>query len=179
METKRDKKRVIYKQMCSPWTITCGKENPVSIGCEYYVLEDGEVATVFTPTKFHEGQLGIMHGGLSSTVQDELMGRAVLEHYSDNKGADEFVSRCVTAEMTVKYKKPILIGNKIYGYGRVYNKEGRRTYATSELISEEGEILSTAEAVFVEIKVPAKDLTDNITSDNNHQKLNENDPKEL
>ena len=179
---RSNKKAVIKKQVPTPYSITCGPENPASMGCEFFELEDGEIATFFTAKKVHEGQLNIVHGGLTAAVLDELMGRAVLTYHrnmSEGSGLEEQVSRYVTAEMTTKYKKPISIGQKIYGYGRVYNKEGRRGYASSELINESGEIVASAEAVFVEIKIPKANLSDNISDDNNCQELSKNDPKEL
>lgn len=173
-------KKVIYKQLPTPNSITCGPENPASLGCQYYVLEDREVATVFVPKQVHEGQLGIVHGGITAAVLDELMGRAVLAHYEDETVADEeLISRYVTAEMTTRYKKPILIGHKIYGYGRVIRHEGRRTFASAELMDEGGERVATAEAVFVEIKVSRDKLTDRIVKGENRQKLSKKDPKAL
>ena len=182
MRLERTKKKVLSKQLSTPHSITCGPSNPASLGCTYYNLEDGEVATFFEAKRLHEGQLNIVHGGLSAAVLDELMGRAALayggrESIDDAKGST--ITRYVTAEMTVKYKKPILIGDKITGFGRVYNKEGRRLYTSAELVSEEGELLQTAEAVFVEVKVNRDELTDNITTGENIEKLSKNDPKVL
>lgn len=179
---RQERKKVISKQVPSANSITCGTDNPASIGCEFYELEGGEVATFFTTTIVHEGQLNIMHGGLTAAVLDELMGRAVMAYYRntyETSPSDDMVSRCVTAEMTTKYKKPISIGQKIYGYGRVLKREGRRTYASSELLNEDNEVVALAEAVFVEVKISKAKLTDEISSDKNHQKLSKNDPKEL
>ncbi len=182
-------KKVIYKQLPTPNSITCGPENPASLGCQYYVLEDKEVATVFVPKQVHEGQLGIVHGGLSAAVLDELMGRAVLAFHEEeieedmdhdiDYDMDRVISRYVTAEMTTRYKKPILIGHKIYGYGRVISHEGRRTFASAELMDEGGERVATAEAVFVEIKVSRDKLTDKIVKGENRQNLSKKDPKAL
>ena len=81
--------------------------------------------------------------------------------------------------MTVKYKKPVLIGTKIFGFGRVHKKEGRRIYTSAELINEDGELLQTGEGIFVEVKVNKDELTDNLTTGENIEKLSKNDPKEL
>ena len=183
---RKNTRKVICRQRPGINSVTCGTENPASMECPFYELEGGEVATVFTPKLVHEGQLNIMHGGLTAAVLDELMGRSVLAHYRSKEADDqinecdeEFTSRCVTAEMTTKYKKPIIIGRKIFGYGRIVRSEGRRTYATSELLNEDGEIVALAEAVFVEVKVPKEILTDQITDSEKHLELTEKDPKEL
>ena len=175
---ERQKKKVICKHIPTDNSITCGPHNPASLGCQFYELEDGEVATFFTAKRIHEGQLSIVHGGLSAAVLDELMGRSALA--TGRKQIDEdWIPRYVTAEMTVKYKKPILVGQKIHGFGRVYNKEGRRRYTSSELINEDGEVVASAEGIFVEIKVPKSELSEYGIRDKNRQKLSENDPKEL
>ena len=182
MKMEREKKKVLSKQLPTPYSITCGPLNPASLGCEFYELEGGEVATIFQAGKLHEGQLGIMHGGLTGSVLDELMGRSSLLYgrgLAERDADADMVTRYVTAEMTVKYKKPISIGDRISGFGRVYNKEGRRLYTSAELANEEGDIVATAEAVFVEIKVKKEELTDEISDDKKHQKISKNDPKEL
>ncbi len=178
MKIDREKKKVICKHIPTKYSITCGPENPSSLGCVFYQLEDGEMATFFVAKQIHEGQLDIVHGGLSASVLDELMGRAALV-CGEAESDEDFVCRYVTAQMTVQYKKPIYVGHKIYGYGRVYNKEGRRRFTSSELVNEEGEIVATAEGVFVEIKVPKSDLSKYGARDKNGQKLSKNDPKEL
>ena len=67
-KTDRKKKRVIAKQTRTKTSIVCGTENPASLGCDFYELEDGGLATVFTPKEIHEGHDGIMHGGLSGEM---------------------------------------------------------------------------------------------------------------
>ena len=68
MKIDRIKSRVEGKQLSTPNSITCGTGNPGSLKCIFYDLENGEVATVFTPQRIHEGHTGIMHGGLSAAV---------------------------------------------------------------------------------------------------------------
>ncbi|MBR5129080.1 MAG: PaaI family thioesterase [Firmicutes bacterium] len=177
---RKNSKTVIYKQLPTPFSITCGPENPASLGCEFYVLEDNEVATTFVSDKIHEGQLSIMHGGLTASVLDELMGRAVMAYHDEEQRCEEvFISRYVTAEMTTKYKKPIRIGDRVYGYGSVVDHEGRKSFASAYLINEKEEILATAEGLFIEVKVKREDLTDRLIKGENRQKLSKKDPKVL
>ena len=64
MKTTRIKRKVLDKQLVTANSITCGKDNTASLGCRFYDLEGGEVATVFIAGKIHEGHNNIMHGGL-------------------------------------------------------------------------------------------------------------------
>lgn len=176
MKTERTKSRVEGKQLSTPNSITCGGNNPGSLKCDFYDLENGEVATFFTPQQIHEGHTGIMHGGLSAAVLDEVMGRATIHRTAS--GEEDWLPKYVTAEMTTKYLKPILIGNKMYVYGRVDKIEGRCCFASAEIIDENREIMATAFGVYVKVdklrdSLPAEEYLNKIGI------LTEDDPKEL
>jgi uncharacterized protein (TIGR00369 family) len=86
-----------------------------------------------------EGWEGIAHGGIISTILDEVMAWAVVEH--DLWG--------VTARMTVEFKKPVLIGRPIHGEGRVMSVR-RRVVETEGLLTDaDGNLLARAEATYV------------------------------
>ncbi len=175
MKTERVRSKVKGKQLSTFNSITCGEGNPSSLKCVFYDLENGEVATFFTPDNIHEGHTGIMHGGLSASVLDEVMGRANL-HRTASEG--EWLPKYVTAEMTTKYLKPILIGNKMFAYGRVTDVNGRCCFASAEITDEFGEIMATAQGVYVKVD----QLKDLIPSEEYIKKtalLTKEDPKEL
>lgn len=177
MKINREKKNVIFKQLPTSRGITCGLENPASLECEFYELEGGEVATVFTPKDIHEGHKGVMHGGLSAAVLDETMGRSTM--HTQGRGRDGGNSKYVTAEMTTKYLKPILIGRKMIAYGKVERVEGRCAFASAVIIDEDGEIMSTATGRFVrvdEVGFTSAKKEDYLTK---RMDLKENDPKVL
>lgn len=153
MKIQRTKKKVLRKQLSTTTSITCGTENPASLGCVFYELEEGEIATVFCCDRWHEGHAGIMHGGLSGAVLDEVMGRA-------NRSYDRLTGGIkvpvVTAELTVKYLKPIMNGELMTAYGRIVRKDGRKRFASGEIVNKAGEIMALATGVYVSV-----DLVDN------------------
>lgn len=176
MKIERVKSKVEGKQLSTPNSITCGSNNPSSLKCVFYDLENGEVATFFTPERVHEGHTGIMHGGLSAAVLDEAMGRATIHQTA--KGDEEWLPKYVTAEMTTKYLKPILVGKKMMVYGRVDKIEGRCCFNSAEITDEDGEIMATATGVYVRVDqlkdlLPASDYLSQVAV------LSEDDPKEL
>lgn len=119
----------------------CGKSNPIGLKLEF-VIEDGEYVTYFTPRKEHQGYVGIVHGGVVSTVLDEVMARYVyvLGH------------RAVTGEMTVKLKRPARVGACIRFAGRV-DSENRRLILTSATANDEdGQLIAEATARMVRVK---------------------------
>ena len=159
MKTQRQKRKVISKQLPTPCSITCGSENPASLGCQFYELE------------------GIMHGGMSGAVLDELMGRATL--HVDFSGGRDWIPTYVTAEMTVQYKKPIPVGAKMFGYGRIDRVDGKCCYTSSGIIDEDDEIMATACGVYVRVNLPDDEKPGYKEIDAARAALTEEDPKEL
>lgn len=86
-----------------------------------------------------EGWEGIAHGGIISTLLDEVMAWAVVEH--DLWG--------VTARMTVEFKRPVPIGRPIHGEGRVTSVRRRIVVTEGFLTDQEGNLLARADATYV------------------------------
>ena len=144
-KTDRKKKRVIAKQSRTKTSIVCGTENPASLGCDFYELEDGELATVFTPKEIHEGHDGIMHGGLSGAILDEVMGRCNFVEAADGTLYNPYV----TGEMTVRYYLPIRVGTKMRAFGRVDRSEGRKNFNSGEILDAAGVVVAEAAGIYI------------------------------
>lgn len=121
----------------------CGKENPLGLHLEF-AFEGNEYVTYFTPRREHQGWIGIVHGGLVSTVLDEVMVR----------GTWELGHRTATAEITVRLKKPAPIGMPIRFAARI-EKENSRLMEASAKATLNGELI--AEATGRMIKVASND----------------------
>jgi uncharacterized protein (TIGR00369 family) len=90
------------------------------------------------PERF-QGWEGIAHGGIITTILDEVMAWALVEH--DMWG--------VTARMQVEFRKPVPIGVPIRAEGRVVSARRRLVEAEGELLDAGGTILARAQATFV------------------------------
>src|SRR5690606_4491308 len=97
------------------------------------------VVTRFVPTKRYQGPPGIMHGGLVSTLADEIAAWAIIGVL----GKFGF-----TAEMRGKLKKPARIGVEIVGRGRIAKMSPRIVDVEVEL-TQEGTVVYTGELRFV------------------------------
>ena len=173
-KTSRTKKKVIRRQACTTTSIACGTENPAALGCVFYELEDGEVATRFTPGMWHEGHTGMMHGGLISSVMDEVMGRS---NRIFNEATGEFRAPYVTGEITVRFLKPIFLGETLTAYGRVEREEGRKRFISAEVVDDDGVVRAVASSIFFKVDV----LEHRVDSKNkaNRGELLPGDPLEL
>lgn len=174
MKADRIKYKVIAKQIPTKTSITCGTENPASLGCTFYELESGEIAAPFTCGPLQEGHEGIMHGGITAAILDEAMGRA---NRICCRECGEHDVPFFTAEMTVKYLKPVLSGKKMVAYGRVERIDGRKRYTYGEIVDEDGELMATATGLYISVKIADDNL--DYSKINGGQMLSEEDPKEL
>ena len=113
----------------------CGRKNAAGLQLEFGLnSQTGETeARVVFPARM-QGWQDTVHGGLLATVLDETMIKAAA-------AAD---MKTVTAEITVKYKKPAQIGIPYLSSGKVLEIRGRIVTAESRICDASGQILATA-----------------------------------
>jgi len=115
----------------------CGDKNPIGLGVKFYEKEGGAAAE-FVPKVVLEGYKGLLHGGILSSLLDEVMIKAVL--------AESIF--CVTAELVVRYKKPVPISERLSLFGRI-EKENGRIYVTQGWVkNQQGEVVAEAEGKY-------------------------------
>lgn len=83
------------------YCFVCGEQNPHGLRLKF-TLYDGKAITEFIPQKIHQGYKDIVHGGIISTLLDEAMVKASLMQGMP----------AVTAEITVRFKNPLMAGEK-------------------------------------------------------------------
>jgi uncharacterized protein (TIGR00369 family) len=159
---------VTGKQPNAKMCAVCGLENDLSLKTEFFELENGELAALFTPAQKHQGYPGRLHGGFATAVLDELIGRAM-----NVNAAEE--SWSVTAEINVRFLKPVPLGRRTTAVARITKKGGRVFEGTGEILLEDGSAAVTAHARYVKFpfdKIAAGEL--GWTT-----KTSENDPVEI
>jgi uncharacterized protein (TIGR00369 family) len=121
-----------------PNCFVCGDKNIHGIKAIFYF--DGEKAftEILADEKF-EGYKGIYHGGVISSLLDEVMIKAIL---ASNKFA-------VTAELTVKYKIPVKVGEKLKFIGVVLKDKSRLFITEGSAVGEDGTVYATATGKYV------------------------------
>ncbi|PIQ81637.1 MAG: thioesterase [Candidatus Omnitrophica bacterium CG11_big_fil_rev_8_21_14_0_20_64_10] len=120
----------------------CGRENPAGLKLSFDLdREAGTLTTRWTPAKIHQGYREITHGGMLGLVLDELMGNLL---WLTGRPA-------VTAEMTVRFLKPLRVGETVTCQARVERERGRVFWVRSKAVGSAG-IVAEAEARCVHIK---------------------------
>lgn len=129
--------KVTGQQHISKNCLVCGIENPFGLKTKFYELENKEIVAYFTPHTYLQSYPGILHGGISATILDETIGRAIMTHC----GQESFG---VTIELNVKYKKPVPLDVELKVVGRIVSYKGRIFEGTGELILPDGSVAVSA-----------------------------------
>jgi acyl-coenzyme A thioesterase PaaI-like protein len=124
------------------WCFGCGRENPIGLKMEFYEAADGSVFADWTPQRVHQGYEGIVHGGLITSVLDEVMGWA---NYVRKLWA-------VTGTINVRFRKPVGIGDEVRVRAWVESINGRKVDVRAELRRlTDDQLLADASAIFVRV----------------------------
>ncbi|MBR5778389.1 MAG: PaaI family thioesterase [Bacteroidales bacterium] len=117
----------------------CCPNNEHGLQMDFY--EDGDyVCAKWTPKTYFEGYPNILHGGIQSTLLDEIAAWAVYV-----KGQ----TSGVTSRMNVKYHKPVLVrGNSLLLRAKILEVRRRFANIKAELINSDGEVCSEADLVY-------------------------------
>jgi uncharacterized protein (TIGR00369 family) len=120
-----------------PNCFVCGDKNPIGLNVPFYVMDDRVVAEYIAGPNF-EGYKDILHGGILSSLLDEVMIRAVLA-----KGIN-----CLTSEIKVKFKKMVKTGEKLQMEGWLVEDRGRLLVAQGKITNQGGEVVAEGEGKF-------------------------------
>jgi len=143
-------RKVVAAQNVSRMCMVCGAENPYSLKARFYELEGGELLGVFQPLETHQSYPGRLHGGISSAVLDETIGRAISIRDPEAWG--------VTVELTVRFKKPVPLDAELRAIGRITRDSRKLFEGTGEIVLEDGTVAAEASGKYM--KLPIDQIAD-------------------
>ena len=127
------KVKVAGKQPNSTMCFVCGLENRFGLKSHFYMLENKEIMAIFNPAEEHQSYPGRLHGGISATILDETIGRAVMSHDSESLWG-------VTVEFSVKFRKPVPLDREVKVIARIVSENKRTFEGTGEILLEDGSV---------------------------------------
>lgn len=133
-------KKVVRKQKNSENCFACGRLNNAGLKMDFYEMEDDTLVALVTADARHQSYPGTVHGGISATMLDETIGRAMMCINEDVVGT--------TLEFTSKYKKPVPYGVQLIVTGRVVEEREKVFIAEGEIILPDGSVAATATGVY-------------------------------
>ena len=117
----------------------CGTNNPIGLKLKFY-RQDNYICSNVTLTRNHVGWQNMAHGGIISTLLDEVMSWTVIFFKK---------SFSVTRRMGVRYLRPVPVGVPLTVKGTITSDEGkRRCQAEALLEDDEEKVLAKAEGDF-------------------------------
>jgi uncharacterized protein (TIGR00369 family) len=120
------------------YCFVCGKKNPAGLHLKFSIQEE-KILTEFIPQKIHQGYKDIVHGGLISTLLDEAMVKAALIQGMP----------AVTAEITVRFKNPLITGEKAFVEAKII-KLNKKIIETNAIIKKsDGTIIAEGRAKLI------------------------------
>jgi len=121
----------------------CGGCAPLGrcrFGVRKYVDDDRMARGEVTFDALATGGPGVVHGGYTALVFDEITGMVSVAHE---------LAPAVTRSLTVSYRKPVPIGEPILLTARLDCLEGRDLHITAEMRLAAGDaLLASAEAIY-------------------------------
>lgn len=130
--------------------LVCGAENPFGLhGC-FYELAGDELLGVFHPRDEHQSYPGRLHGGISTAILDETIGRAITIAHSGTWG--------VTAALTMRFRLPVPLDSEIRAVARITRDTPRLFEGTGEILLDDGRVAVEAHGKYM--KLPLDAITD-------------------
>ena len=151
--------------------LVCGADNPVGLQARFYELEapgapagggtpqagggaahaaGRELLGVFTLREEHQSYPGRLHGGISSAILDETIGRAITIAHPGVWG--------VTAELTLRYRRPLPLTGEVRAVGRITRDTRRLFEGSGEILLEDGSVAVEASGKY--LKMALGEITD-------------------
>ena len=145
------KYKVIGKQQNSKMCFLCGMKNSFGLKGKFYELENGELVCIFKPSNEHQSYPGRLHGGITTAVLDETIGRAIMINSKEEVWG-------VTIEFTTRFKKQIPLNEELRVVGRIISQNARSFEGTGELILPNGDIAATGSGKY--LRMPLSRISD-------------------
>jgi uncharacterized protein (TIGR00369 family) len=122
------------------YCFVCGPKNPVGLKLDFQF--DGKtISTEFVPLREHQGYMNIVHGGIISTLLDEVMVKLAIE----------MGMPAVTAQMDIRLKKALNTGVKITVSAEITKDSKKIIEAYAKAVTDDGVIVADAKGKLMKI----------------------------
>jgi len=122
------------------YCFVCGPKNPIGLKLKFH-FNGKTIKTEFISKKEHQGYLNIVHGGIISTLLDEAMVKLAL-------AMDIPV---VTAQMDIRLRKPLRVGEKIIVEAEILNNTTKLLEAYAKAITMNNVLIADAKGKLIKV----------------------------
>lgn len=135
---------IIKKQLNAHHCYVCGTQNEDGLHASFYELQSKRLLAIYHPKPSHGGYPEVLHGGVTSSLLDEVMARSYQINYDDPWG--------MTAELKVRYLKKVPMLKTLYAVGWIVEDKSRMFYAKG-YITDGKTVFATSEASYMKVFV--------------------------
>ena len=128
-----------FRCQSHPRCVVCGRSCEFGFGLEFRRTDHGFVEASFDCGSAFQGYPNILHGGIICSLLDGAMTNCLFAH--------ELTA--VTAELTVRFRHPIVTGRRATVRARVESSMRPLHMLTAEVL-QNGRVMATAKGKFVE-----------------------------
>ncbi|HKQ53928.1 MAG TPA: PaaI family thioesterase [Pyrinomonadaceae bacterium] len=128
----------------------CGPANEKGLRIRSFPRGEEEVVCEWQPEALHEAFPGVLNGGIIGTLLDCHMNWTAAWHLMKRAGAEK-VPCTVTAEYTIKLKRPTPTDAPVRLVARVIESTEERATVEAQLIAHD-KVCATARGTFVAVK---------------------------
>jgi uncharacterized protein (TIGR00369 family) len=128
------------------YCFVCGPKNPIGLKLDFSF--DGKtIKTDFVPLKEHQGYMDIVHGGIISTLLDEVMVKLAIE----------MGMPAVTAQMDIRLRKALNVGQKITVSAEMIKDTKKILTSYAKAVTEDGAIIADSKGKLIKIETEIKE----------------------
>jgi uncharacterized protein (TIGR00369 family) len=122
------------------YCFVCGHKNPIGLKLDF-LFDGNTIKTEFTGSKEHQGYVNIVHGGIISTLLDEAMVKLAI-------AMDMPV---VTAQMEIRLKKALKVGEKIIVTAEILKDTKKILEAHAKAVTADNTVIAEATGKLVRV----------------------------
>ena len=134
------------RKIINPWVnkegyncFGCAPGNPIGLHLQFFEQDD-EIVSFWQPQSHFQGWVGVLHGGIISTLLDETAGWVVTR---------KLQAAGMTARLNVTFKQPVRSDEtQITIRARIREQSGRLVFINCTLENAHADICAEAEAVY-------------------------------
>ena len=138
--------------------IVCGIENELGLHGQFLETTEEVLLGIFSPLNEHQSYPNRMHGGISSAILDEMIGRAIQISEPDTWG--------VTIDLSTKYRKPVPLDKPVFARSKIIRNTSRAMDGIAQIVLEDGTVAVEASARYVKLplsKIAGEDANEHET----------------
>ena len=122
------------------YCFVCGPKNPIGLKLKFSF--DGKtIKTEFIPRKEHQGYMNIVHGGIIATLLDEAMVKLAIE----------MGMPAVTAQIDIRLKKALRVGEKIIVTSEILKNTKKILTAYAQAVTDDNVVIADAGGKLIKV----------------------------